>query len=63
MRQPMCTALFTIGVGLGMLSSSWHFTLPFLAIVVVIVFRVRKEDEGLIEKFGESYLKYSQGTG
>ncbi len=63
MRHPMYTALIIIGIGLGLLSSSWYFLLPFLATMVVVVFRIRKEEDAMIEKFGESYLKYSQETG
>jgi protein-S-isoprenylcysteine O-methyltransferase Ste14 len=63
MRHPMYTALFTVGIGLGLLSSSWYFLLPFLATMVVVIFRIQKEEDTMIKKFGERYIKYSQETG
>jgi protein-S-isoprenylcysteine O-methyltransferase Ste14 len=63
MRHPMYTALITVGIGLGLLSSSWYFLLPFLATVIVVAFRIQKEEAAMLEKFGERYLKYSQATG
>ena len=63
MRHPMYTALITVGIGLGLLSSCWYFLLPFLATMIVVAFRIQKEENAMIEKFGESYLKYSQETG
>jgi protein-S-isoprenylcysteine O-methyltransferase Ste14 len=63
MRHPMYTALIVVGVGLGLLSSSWYFLLPFLATMVVVVFRIPKEEGAMIEKFGERYIEYSQETG
>jgi len=62
-RHPMYTALIVVGIGLGFLSSSWYFLLPFLALVIVIVFRIPKEEDAMIEKFGERYIKYAQSTG
>jgi protein-S-isoprenylcysteine O-methyltransferase Ste14 len=63
MRHPMYTALITVGIGLGLLSSSWYFLLPFLATLVVVAFRIPKEEDAMIEKFGDRYVKYSQETG
>lgn len=63
MRHPMYTALITVGIGLGSLSSSWYFLLPFLAALVVVAFRIQKEEDAMIEKFGDRYVKYSQETG
>ncbi len=63
MRHPMYTALFTVGIGLGILSSSWYFLFPFLALLVVVAFRTQKEEYAMIEKFGDRYIKYSQKTG
>jgi protein-S-isoprenylcysteine O-methyltransferase Ste14 len=37
--------------------------LPFLALGVVIAFRIRREEEALIEKFGDEYIQYAQRTG
>ena len=62
-RHPMYTALITVGIGLGLLSKSWYFLLPFLATGILIAFRVRREEEAMIERFGDEYIEYSQRTG
>jgi protein-S-isoprenylcysteine O-methyltransferase Ste14 len=62
-RHPMYTALLAVGIGIGLLSRSWYFLLPFIAAGIVIAFRIRREEEALVEKFGEVYVKYVKTTG
>ncbi|MDY6865554.1 MAG: isoprenylcysteine carboxylmethyltransferase family protein [Halobacteriota archaeon] len=62
-RHPMYTALITVGIGLGLLSTSWYFLLPFLVTAIVIVLRVMREEEAMIERFGDEYIEYTQRTG
>ena len=62
-RHPMYTALITVGIGMGLTSTSWYFLLPFVATGIVVAFRVRREEEAMIEKFGEAYIEYAKGTG
>jgi protein-S-isoprenylcysteine O-methyltransferase Ste14 len=62
-RHPMYTALFTVGIGLGLLSASWYFLLPFIVTGVVVAFRVGREEEAMIEKFGDQYVRYMDRTG
>ncbi len=62
-RHPMYTALIMVGIGLGWLSTSWYFLLPFLATGIVIAFRIRREEEAMIEKFGNEYIQYAKETG
>ena len=61
-RHPMYTALITVGIGLVFCSANWYFGFPFLALVLVIIFRVQNEEKVMIEKFGEDYLNYKEGT-
>jgi protein-S-isoprenylcysteine O-methyltransferase Ste14 len=61
-RHPMYTALIAIGIGLFLLSANWYFGLPFIATIVVIIFRIRKEEEAMIERFGEEYIQYMKRT-
>lgn len=63
MRHPMYTALITVGVGLGLMSASWYFLLPFILTAIVVVFRIPNEEAALIEKFGAQYIQYAQSTG
>jgi len=62
-RHPMYTALIMVGVGIGILSTSWYFLIPFIATGIVIAFRIRREEEAMIEKFGDEYIQYAQVTG
>jgi protein-S-isoprenylcysteine O-methyltransferase Ste14 len=63
MRHPMYTALITVGIGLGLMSASWYFLLPFILTAIVIVFRIPREEAALTGKFGAQYIRYSQNTG
>jgi protein-S-isoprenylcysteine O-methyltransferase Ste14 len=62
-RHPMYTAIITVGVGLGLLSASWYFLMPFVATGIVIALRTRREEEALIERFGDEYTQYARATG
>lgn len=62
-RHPMYTALVTVGIGLGLLSASWYFLLPFLATGIVIASRTRREEESMLNKFGDEYRQYAHRTG
>ncbi|MFX1508634.1 MAG: methyltransferase [Promethearchaeota archaeon] len=61
-RHPMYTALITVGVGLSFLSANWYFALPFIVTIVVIILRIKKEEEVMIDKFGEEYIQYMKKT-
>ncbi|MHC4620369.1 MAG: methyltransferase [Planctomycetota bacterium] len=62
-RHPMYTALFSVGIGMGLTSASWYFVIPFVATGVVVMFRTRREEEAMIERFGDEYIEYAQTTG
>lgn len=61
-RHPMYVALITVGIGMTFLSANWYFGLPFIAVIVVIFFRIKKEEEVMIDKFGEEYIHYMKRT-
>ena len=61
-RHPMYTALITIGIGISLLSANWYFGLPFIATIVVIMVRIKKEEEAMIAKFKEEYIQYMKQT-
>ncbi|MHA2202741.1 MAG: methyltransferase [Candidatus Hodarchaeales archaeon] len=61
-RHPMYTALITVGNGMSLLSANWYFGLPFIATIIVIIFRIKKEEEVMVEKFGEEYTLYMKRT-
>jgi protein-S-isoprenylcysteine O-methyltransferase Ste14 len=62
-RHPMYTALVAVGIGMGLMSSSWYFLIPFVVTGIVIIFRTRREEEAMIEKFGDAYVQYARRTG
>jgi len=63
-RHPMYTAFFLMGLGWFFLTANWFVGLPLtVAIVLVVLSRVRKEENVLIELFGDDYRVYMQGTG
>ncbi len=62
-RHPMYSALIVVGIGLGLLSTSWYLLIPFIATGIVIAFRTRREEEAMVEKFGDEYIQYTQVTG
>jgi len=59
----MYTALISVGIGLGLMSTSWYFLIPFIVTGIVIAFRTPREEKALIEKFGDEYVAYTQRTG
>jgi protein-S-isoprenylcysteine O-methyltransferase Ste14 len=61
-RHPMYTALITTGIGMTLLSANWYFGLPFIVTIIVIIFRIKKEEEAMIEKFREEYIRYMKKT-
>ncbi|MBN1267059.1 MAG: isoprenylcysteine carboxylmethyltransferase family protein [Anaerolineales bacterium] len=63
LRHPMYTALITVGIGLGLISASWYFLLPFILTAIVIIFRIPREEAALIDKFGDEYINYVKKTG
>ncbi|MFX0123571.1 MAG: methyltransferase [Candidatus Hodarchaeota archaeon] len=61
-RHPMYSALITVGIGMSLLSANLYFGLPFFVTILVIIFRVKKEEEVMIKKFGEEYVQYIKRT-
>jgi protein-S-isoprenylcysteine O-methyltransferase Ste14 len=59
----MYTALISVGIGMGLTSTSWYFIIPFVATGVVVIFRTRREEAAMMERFGDEYVKYAQTTG
>ena len=63
-RHPMYTAILILLIAVGLLSANWFIglsALPF--IVIIMIWRTRKEEAMLMEKFGDAYRAYQQRTG
>ena len=63
MRHPMYTAMCGWGIGLALVTASWIFV--FIALIVFIVFftRVPKEEQMMLQQFGDEYREYMSRTG
>jgi protein-S-isoprenylcysteine O-methyltransferase Ste14 len=62
-RHPMYTALFTIYFSIGVVSSNYAILVPLVVAIISLVIRIPKEEQMLIERFGESYKTYMKHTG
>ncbi|MHA1207198.1 MAG: methyltransferase family protein, partial [Candidatus Hodarchaeales archaeon] len=62
-RHPMYTALTMVLLGLFLASANIYVGLPLPVFLVVIALRVGKEENVLVEQFGEEYRNYMRRTG
>ena len=62
-RHPLYTAMFGYCASLAMVTANWAFV-AFAVVAIAATFaRVPKEEQMMIEKFGEEYRAYVQRTG
>ena len=62
-RHPLYTAMIGYGTSLALVTANWLFII-FAIIAAGLTFaRVPKEEQMLIQKFGENYKTYMQRTG
>jgi len=62
-RHPMYTAEFVFYSGLAVESANWVVALALLIGPVLLYARVAKEEDMLIERFGDEYRTYMKRTG
>ena len=62
-RHPLYTLGFLNFVGISLLSANWFILLSLLAGMLALVARTEKEEEKLLQRFGDSYLQYQGSTG
>ena len=63
-RHPMYTALFLMGLGWLLLTGNWFTGGPLMvAIFLLVLVRVDREEALLTETFGDAYVAYIQKTG
>jgi protein-S-isoprenylcysteine O-methyltransferase Ste14 len=55
--------LFGYGIGIALVTANWVFIVFALVMIASMVARVPKEEQMMIEKFGEEYKAYMQRTG
>jgi len=63
-RHPMYTSFIVLWVGLLFLSTNWFIGLTgVLGFVLAIVVRTPKEEQMMIDRFGDEYIAYMKRTG
>jgi protein-S-isoprenylcysteine O-methyltransferase Ste14 len=62
-RHPLYTAMFGWGVGVALVTANWVFVILAVVISAGLVARVPREEQMMIEEFGEEYEAYMKRTG
>jgi len=61
-RHPLYTAMFGVGIAFALVTANWFFALLAVAMIAGLVVRVPREEQMMIEEFGEEYKAYMQRT-
>jgi protein-S-isoprenylcysteine O-methyltransferase Ste14 len=62
-RHPLYSALFGFGLSLALVSANWFFVAFFFLSLAGLVIRVPKEEQMMLDQFGDEYRAYMQRTG
>ncbi|HEY6713422.1 MAG TPA: isoprenylcysteine carboxylmethyltransferase family protein [Rubrobacter sp.] len=62
-RYPLYTVGTSFFVSLSLLAANWFMGLASLVVLVMLSIRLPKEEEKLIERFGDEYRSYMKRTG
>lgn len=63
-RHPMYTAFFILHIAVFFLTANWFIGLTWmLGLVLIVLLRVRREEQMLLDRFGAEYLAYMDRTG
>jgi protein-S-isoprenylcysteine O-methyltransferase Ste14 len=62
-RHPIYTAMFGLGASFALETANWVFMLLLIAVTVGLPRRVPKEEQMMIEEFGQEYQEYMRKTG
>lgn len=63
-RHPMYSALFLMIIGMGLLAANWFIgAFGILFIFLLMFFRTPREEEMMVQAFGEQYPRYAETTG
>jgi protein-S-isoprenylcysteine O-methyltransferase Ste14 len=63
MRHPLYTAMCIWGTGLALVTANWIFVALAAMVMAVFFTRVPREEQMMIEKFGDEYRAYMRRTG
>ncbi len=62
-RHPLYSVGSIFSLGLSLLAANWFMGLTGLSTLLLLLMRLPKEEEKLIERFGDEYRAYIQQTG
>jgi protein-S-isoprenylcysteine O-methyltransferase Ste14 len=62
-RHPLYTVGTSFFVSLSLLAANWFMGLASLVVLVMLSIRLPKEEEKLIERFGDEYRSHMKRTG
>lgn len=62
-RHPLYSAMLGYGMGLALLTANWVFVGLLVVMIVWLPARVSREEQMMIEKFGDEYEAYMRSTG
>jgi protein-S-isoprenylcysteine O-methyltransferase Ste14 len=63
MRHPLYTSVFGWGASLSLLTANWLFIVVTVLSVIGLIMRIPKEEQMMIEAFGDEYKAYKLRTG
>ena len=63
MRHPIYSAYIVFMTSIALVTANWFFIALLAVSIIVFAFRIPKEEQMLIEVFGEEYKTYMQRTG
>ncbi len=62
-RHPLYTAMFGYGCSLALVTANWVFLVLAVVMIAGLFARVPREEQMMIEEFGDEYKSYMQRTG
>jgi protein-S-isoprenylcysteine O-methyltransferase Ste14 len=62
-RHPLYTAMMGFGIGLALLTANMIFVALAVLIIIGLIARVPKEEQMMMQEFGEEYITYAHRTG
>jgi protein-S-isoprenylcysteine O-methyltransferase Ste14 len=62
-RHPIYLALIGFLTGIALVTANWFFIVLLVVSIVVLALRIPKEEQMMVEDFGEEYKVYMQRTG
>lgn len=61
-RHPMYTTMLLLGVSFFLISGSWFILLFWVVNFILLAKQSRKEEDALVERYGQDYTTYMQTT-